>query len=157
MTENKKNDFGQLILKAERFCAYQERCTHEIKQKMKELGSDEKETEKIISLLHENDFLNDERFARLYASGKFRIKRWGKNKIQAELRKKKIPDTFIKQGLDTISKEEYVNTLNELAKKKEREIKNSESRIKKQKIGNYLLSKGYESDLIWKVLKISSL
>lgn len=157
MTENEKNDFNRLLLKAERFCAYQERCSYEVKQKMKELGTDEKETEKIITSLKENGFLNDERFARLYASGKFRIKRWGKNKILAELRTKKIPDALIKQGLDALSKEEYLTTLTELAKKKEKEIKNSESSIKKKKIGNYLLSKGYESELIWQVLKIPPL
>ena len=151
-----KSDFTYLLVKAERFCAYQERCSYEVRQKMKDLGSDEREIEKIITSLKEDDFLSDERFARVYASGKFRIKRWGKNKILGELRMKKIPDAFIKQGLDAIGKEEYLNTLTKLAKKKEKEIKDTESRIKKQKIGNYLLSKGYESDLIWNVLKIPS-
>ncbi|MEK6616017.1 MAG: regulatory protein RecX [Bacteroidota bacterium] len=145
-----------LLVKAERFCAYQERCSHEIKQKMKELGADEKTTEKIISSLEENDFLNDGRFAKLFTSGKFRIKRWGKNKIRAELRMKKITDDLISNALDGMDEEEYLTTIKYLAKKKRNEITNPEFRIQNQKIGMFLLSRGFESELIWKVLQKGS-
>lgn len=158
-----KNNFHQLLLKAERFCAYRERCSHEVKQKMKELGADEKETGKIISSLEENDFLNDERFAKLFTSGKFRIKRWGKNKICAVLRMKKIPDHIISKALDTIVEEEYLKMIRYLIKKKKREgrsqsvMTSSEKlEVKRMKIGNYLLSKGYETDLIWQNLQKDS-
>ena len=148
-----KNNFHELLIKAERFCAYQERCSYEVKQKLKELGADETETEKIISSLQEDDFQNNERFALLFTSGKFRIKRWGKNKIRAELRIRKIPDALIKKGLDAINEQDYLKTLTELAKKKEREVKSKNPKDKNQKIGMFLLSKGYESELIWKILK----
>jgi regulatory protein len=148
-----ENNFHELLLKAERFCAYQERCSYEVKQKLRELGADETEIEKIIVSLQEDDFQNDERFALLFASGKFRIKRWGKNKIRAELRMKKIPDAFIKKGLDAINKEEYIKTIEHLIKKKEREVKSKNAKDKNQKIGMFLLSKGFESELIWKSLK----
>ncbi|MFH1003927.1 MAG: regulatory protein RecX [Bacteroidota bacterium] len=144
MLSDKKN----LLIKTERFCAYQERCSYEIKQKMSKLGADKITTEKIISSLKENDFLNDERFAKLFVSGKFRIKKWGKNKIRNELRKKKISDELINKGLNEINEREYIITLKELAKKKAREIQSSKFKV--QKIVMYLISKGFESELIWK-------
>ncbi len=148
-----ENDFHQLLLKAERFCAYQERCSFEVKQKLKELGADETGIEKIIASLQEDDYMNDERFAILFTSGKFRIKRWGKNKIRAELRMKQIPDALIKKGLDAIDKAEYQKTIEHLIKKKEKEVKSKNEKDKNQKIGMFLLSKGFESELIWKALK----
>ena len=144
------------LLKAERFCAYRERCTFEVKQKLRELKADEKSSEKIISSLKEDDFLNDERFAKLFAGGKFRIKRWGKNKIRAKLRMKKISDSAIYDALDSINEEEYLQTIVHLAKKKEKEVKSKNPKEKKQKIGMFLLSRGFESELIWKVLKTPS-
>ena len=149
-----ENDLRQLLLKAERFCSYRERCSYEIKQKMKELGADEKTAEKIIISLTENDFLNDERFAQLFTSGKFRIKRWGKNKIRAELRIKKIPDSIISNALDSIDEAEYQNTIQHLIKKKEREVKSEKPAVKSQKIFRFLLSKGFESELIWKCINL---
>lgn len=153
MEPKEKNDFHELLIKAERYCAYQERCSYEVRQKLKELGADENEIEKIISTLQEDDFQNDERFARLFTSGKFRIKRWGKNKIRAELRMRHIPDALIKKGLDSINNEDYLKTLKDLAKKKEREVKSKNPKDKNQKIGMFLMSKGFESELIWKALR----
>lgn len=148
-----KNNFHELLIKAERFCAYQERSSFEVRQKMKEFDTDEKTIGLILTSLQEDDFQNDERFAMLFTSGKFRIKRWGKNKIRAELRMKNIPDALIKKGLDAINKEDYIKTLKELAKKKEKEVGNQKLEIRSQKVGRFLLSKGYESELIWKILK----
>jgi regulatory protein len=146
------NIFHDLLLKAERFCSYQERCSHEVRQRMKEFDADENTTEEIVKSLQENDYLNDERFAKLFASGKFRIKRWGKNKIRAELKMKKVPDPFIKNGLDAINMEEYKKTIEHLVKRKEKEVKSKDSKDKARKILMFLLSKGYESELIWKSL-----
>jgi len=153
MEKKGENELRQLLFKAERFCAYRERCSYEVRQKLKELEADEEETTKIIASLQEDDFLNDERFALLFTSGKFRIKRWGKNKIRAELRMKKVPDNFIYNALDAIDEDEYKNTIEHLIKKKEREVKSKSPKDKAQKIGMYLLSKGFESELIWKALK----
>ena len=153
MEKSSNKDFHELLLKAERFCAYQERCSSELKQKLREVGADEETSVKIISSLQEDDYLNDERFAKLFTSGKFRIKRWGKNKIRAELKRKNIPDKFIYAAFDLIDKAEYLKVIEHLAKKKEREVKSKSPSDKKQKIGMFLLSKGFESDLIWKVLK----
>ncbi len=154
-TENEKY-FHELLLKAERFCGYQERCSSELKQKLRELGADEETSAKIIASLQEDDYLNDERFAKLFTSGKFRIKRWGKNKIREKLRRKNISDKLILAAFDLIDKGEYIKTIEHLVKKKEREVKTKTASNKKQKIGMFLLSKGFESELIWKVLKSPS-
>ncbi len=153
---NEKNNFHELLMRAERFCAYQERCSYEVTQKLKEFDADENTTEKIIASLREDDYLNDERFAQLFTSGKFRIKRWGKNKIRAELRMKKIPDTLIKKGLDSINESDYIKTIEHLIKKKEREVKSKNPKDKTKKILMNLLSKGFESELVWKFLKKDS-
>jgi regulatory protein len=144
----------ELLIKAERYCAYQERCSFEVRQKLRELGADEKTSLEIISSLAEDDFLSDERFARLFASGKFRIKRWGKNKIRAELRMKKIPDSFIYTALDAINEDDYLKTIRHLINKKEKEVKSKNSKDKTRKIVNFLLSKGFESELIWKCINL---
>lgn len=143
--------FESLLAKAERFCAYQERCNHEVKQKLHKLLADEKISSKIISSLEEDGYLNDERFAKLFASGKFRIKRWGKNKIRAELRQKKIPDNFISNALDAIDGEEYMKTIQHLINRKERELKGLSSGNRRQKIYRFLLSKGFEPHLVLKM------
>ena len=155
MEQNKS--FHEFLLKAERFCAYQERCSYEVKQKLKELGADEKSTEKLISSLREDDYLNDERFALLFASGKFRIKRWGKNKIRAEIRMKKIADSLIANALNSINEAEYKKTILHLIQKKEKELRSDKSEAKKQKIFRFILSKGFEPGNVMQVLKSPSL
>ncbi len=156
MDSEKKNRMHDLLLKAERYCSYRERCNYEVKQKMKELGANDSEIEKIIASLEEDEYLNDERFAKLFASGKFRIKRWGKNKIKAELRMKKMPDSFIYNALDSIDEEEYMKTIEHLVAKKSKEVKSRSAQDKTRKIVMYLLSKGYEPELVWKALKTNS-
>lgn len=142
-----------LILKAERFCAYQERSRHEVEKKLRELKAKPDEISKIIASLEEDGYINDERYAKLFASGKFRIKKWGKNKIRAELRMKKMPDGFISTALDAIDDEEYLKTIQQLINKKSREVRVQNSKEKTRKILMFLLSRGFESELIWKVLK----
>ncbi len=153
MKENTENNFHELLLKAERFCAYRERCSYEIKQKLKESDATEEQTEKIMASLSEDEYFSDERFAKLFVSGKFRIKRWGKNKLRAELRMKKLPDTFIYNALDSIDEDEYMKTIEHLIAKKSKEVKSKSAKDKTRKVAMYLLSKGFESELVWKALK----
>ena len=156
MEQKKENNYHELLLKAERYCAYQERSSHELKQKLKELGADEKTLEEIITSIQEDDFQNDERFALLFTSGKFRIKRWGKIKIRSELRMKKIPDTLIKTALDSINESDYKKTIQHLIQKKEKEVQRDKPEHRKQKIFRFLLSKGFESNLILSNLKLQT-
>lgn len=144
---------NELLLKAERFCAYRERCGYEVRKKLDELGAEKNQADKIIASLVENAYLSDERFAKLFVSGKFRIKRWGKNKLRAELKMKKLPDPLIYKALDSIDEEEYLKTIEHLIAKKSKEVKSKNAKDKTRKVAMYLFSKGFESDIVWKALK----
>jgi regulatory protein len=140
--------------KLEAWCAYQERCHSEVKTKIIALGITGDQVDFLLSDLIQNNFLNEERFALAYASGKFRIKKWGKIKIRQHLKQKLIPQQLIQQALASIDGDEYFTTLKSLTIKKKNELKESESSWnKKLKISRFLASKGYESDLIFQVLE----
>lgn len=135
------------------YCKYQERCHSEVRNKLYELGFTSVGVEDQIALLIENNILNEERFARAYARGKFRMKQWGREKIKQQLRLKKISDYCIKKGLSEIDGEEYDNTLNKVSYKKWAELKGERSQvIKKGKMYRYLVQKGYERDIVLDVI-----
>jgi regulatory protein len=135
-------------LKLEHFCAYQERCSYEVHKKLEQFDLSEQEVEQLISELKENKYLDDERFARSYASGKFRLKGWGKIKIKSHLRSKFINNDLLNVAFEGIEQNEYVEKLQSLASKKWEELKSEQDVWKrKQKLFRYLSSKGYESFL----------
>lgn len=140
------------LTKAEKFCAYQERCQQELRDKLYEWGMWPEAVENIIVSLIESDFLNEERFAIAYARGKFRIKQWGKNKIKQALKFKKVSDYCIKKGLSEISADDYMATIKVVIQKQEIKIKESNPLKKKFKIAQYLVGRGFEQDLVWDVL-----
>lgn len=143
----------QALLKAEQYCAYQERCQQEVRDKLYEWGLHSNEVEKIISELITSDFLNEERFAKAYASGKFRIKKWGRIKIKVELKKRKISEYCIKKAMQVINEDDYLKTIKELIVKKSKDIKEKKSHIKNYKLAKYIASKGFEQNLIFELLK----
>lgn len=131
------------------YCAYQDRCHWEVEQKMREFNLIPEAQDEILIYLIQNDFLNEERFAKSFARGKFYQKNWGKNKIRIELKKRKIPAKLIETGLKEINENDYSKTLSQLFEKKKEALKSErESFKKKTKIRNYLLQKGYEFELI---------
>ena len=134
------------------FCAYQERCVQDVRIKLKSLGVAEKLMDLIISELIKDNFVNEERFARMFTSGKFRIKKWGKSKILGALRQKKVPEFFILDALNEINDLEYCQTLGQLLKKKSREISEEDLKKRNQKLINFAHSKGYEAPAIRKVM-----
>jgi regulatory protein len=137
------------------YCAYQERCHSEVRSKLLELGFRGDELEQAIASLIADNFLNEERYAKQYCGGKFRINKWGRKKIIQELKKKKVSDYCIKKGLKEIEEQDYWETLRQLAIKKTAEINSKEKNIwiRKQKLQRYLIQKGYESDLISDIMK----
>lgn len=140
--------------KIRHYCAYQERCHSEVRTKLLELSVYGNDLEEVISLLIADDFLNEERFARSYCRGKFRLKHWGKKKITQSLKFKKISDYCIRKGLSEIDEEEYIKTLEKLFKKKEQELSHENNIwIKKKKIKDFLNQRGFEPDLIFELLK----
>ena len=135
--------------KAKRFCAYQERCQQEMRDRLYEWKQEPETVEAIIAGLISDDFLNEERFAKAYARGKFRIKSWGRIKIKLSLKQKKISDYCINKGLQEIEETEYFITLNKLAEKQFVKITDKNPLLKKQKLTRLLLSKGYEQDIVY--------
>jgi regulatory protein len=136
-----------------RYCAYQERCISEIKQKMKDLLVGESDHPIYLAWLAENNYLNEARFVELYVRSKFNQKNWGRNKIMFELKKKGIPDSMLSNAWDDIDEADYISQLTKILHKKKAELKAGTSQQKYQKCYAFALSKGYESSLIVAHLK----
>ncbi|WP_293298648.1 regulatory protein RecX [Allomuricauda sp.] len=135
--------------KMERYCAYQERCHKEVTEKLKNMNMIPEAIDQIIGHLIQENFLNEERFAKAFARGKFNIKKWGANRIKNELKYRDISAYNIKSALAEISDEDYLRTLDELARKRLDQIKETNSFKKKKKLADYLLYRGWESHLVY--------
>lgn len=144
---------SELKQKAERFCAYQERCHKEVVQKLYDLGAKSDEIDEIIVYLIDNNFLNEERFAQSFARGKHSIKKYGKVRITNELKLRNISSYNIKKALEEILDEQYEKTFSELSEKTWNSITEKNPLKKKKKFCDYLLRKGYESDLVYEAWK----
>ncbi len=132
----------------QRFCAYQERCHEEVRQKLLKHGIYGDFLEELMVCLIENNYLNEERFAIQYAGGKFRIKKWGKTKIKVALKQKNVSDYCIRESLKQISDKEYLETMQYWVNKKSNEWNDMGVSTKKYQIYTYLIQKGFEPDLI---------
>jgi regulatory protein len=148
-----KRSSGEVQEKIMRYCAYQERCHSEVRRKLSELGVSGDEADEIIVSLIKEGFLNEERFARLFAHGKFRLKRWGRLKITRELEMRGLTQACIRSGLQTIDEQEYLQTLEYLISRKEGEHREENIFVKRDKIADHVIRKGFEPDLVWDVLK----
>jgi len=136
----------------EHFCAYQERCHKEVEQKLYDLKMIPEAKEQIILHLLQHNFLNEERFSKAFVRGKFTIKKWGRIKIVNELKFRNISSYNIKTALKEINEDDYLNVLQQLAEKKLTLIKESNSFKKKNKLSTYLISKGFETNLVYSVV-----
>lgn len=144
----------QAILKIKHFCAYQERCHAEVRDKLYSFGLYRKDVDGIIADLIGENYINEERFAINFAGGKFRMKHWGKNKIKQGLKLKQVSDYCIKKALNEIDDAQYVRTFRKMAEQKLATLKSEKNIfVKKSKLQNFLLQKGYEMDLIGKQVK----
>ncbi len=139
----------EAIKKMEHYCAYQERCHKDIEDKLKTMSLIPEAREKIILHLLEHNFLNEERFAQSFARGKFRIKKWGKQRIIRELKYRQISAYNIKTALKEISEEDYIKTFHELAEKKNEALKEVDRNKKRKKLTDYLLYRGWETNLVF--------
>lgn len=139
--------------KAKQYCAYQERSHYEVEQKLWELGIRKADQGEIIAALIEEDYLNEERFAIQFAGGKFRMNEWGKKKIMYALKEKRVSEFSIKKALKSIDEDAYIKTLQELVEKKYESLKDEQHLVRKRKLMDYMLQKGFESELVSGVLK----
>ena len=138
--------------KIEHYCAYQERCHKEVKTKLREMRMIPEAIDHILVHLIERNFLNEERFAKAFVSGKFRIKKWGKNRLVRELKLRDISKYSIDSALKEIDIDEYYKTLDELTKKRIAQVKEPNPYKKKKKVADYLLYRGWESHLVYERL-----
>ena len=139
--------------KLESYCAYQDRCHQEVEKKLYEMQMISEAKELILLYLMEYNFLNEERFAKSFARGKFRIKKWGKQRIIRALKYKDISAYNIKKGLQEIDNDDYLQILKEIAIKKKNAITEKNVFKKSQKITNFLLYRGFENDLVYQVVR----
>ena len=142
------SEYKYVYEKARGYCAYQERCVSEVKKKLYEWKVRPDVSQKIITTLEEENYLDEERFARVFAGGKFRIKKWGRNKIIAELRARRIPELIVQIGLEEIDEYEYIKTLRSLIEKKRSTFDDPGDITNRNKIYKFVLSRGFERHLI---------
>jgi regulatory protein len=143
----------QALLKAANYCAYQERCHAEVEERLAEWGVYGHEAASIIARLIQDGYINEERFAKAYAGGKFRVKQWGRVKIKLGLKTKKVSEYCIRQAMKEIDEDQYLETLEELAMAKLAVTKGGSKPARHKKVALYLQAKGYEVDLIWAIIK----
>ena len=146
----------QVYQKLKHYCAYQDRCHSEVRVKAYSLGLRKDEVEELITRLIEESCLNEERFAKAFAGGKFRIKQWGRLKIKAALKSKQISSYCIATALDEINEVTYRETLHKLALKRWNSIKGAGANlfVKMTKTRDHLLLKGYETNLVSNEIRI---
>ena len=138
----------QVLQKLRFYCRYQQRCQSEVKEKLFELGVNKRDHDELITELVKENCLNDERFAVAFASGRFKLKQWGRKKIQKGLKEKRVSDEIAQKALEQINKKEYRAILNKLAKERYAALKHEQHLVRKKKTMDYLMQKGYELDLV---------
>ncbi len=143
----------EALKKAYKYCAYQERSQQEVRDKLYDLGLHKKEVEPIISQLVTEGFINEERFAIAYAGGKFRIKQWGRIKIKLALRQKMVSEYCINKALKEINQRDYQKTLEKEIAAYSKKITEKNPLKKNYKIAQHLISKGFEPELVWEVVR----
>lgn len=136
-----------------RYCAYRERAEFEVEKKLKSLEVSEDLTFTLIELLKKDKFLDNKRFARFYAQGKFLNNKWGKLKIKSKLKENKISFSDIEFAINKINDKEYIDTIELLIDKKARIVKEKKLFILRKKIVDSIRMKGYEADIVWDMVK----
>ena len=142
-----------ILAKAQAFCSYQERYQQEVRNKLYLWGLWKNEVELIIAELVSTNFINEQRYATTFAGGKFRIKKWGRLKIKAELKKRNIADYCIKIALQEINEVDNAKTINKIISEKAKTIKATDIFTRKHKIAAYLMSRGFESERVWELIE----
>jgi regulatory protein len=140
--------------KLEYYCAYQDRCHKEVTGKLKDMRMIPESIDHILNHLIQEGYLNEERFAKSFARGKFNIKNWGRVRISNELKQRDISSFNIKIALKEIDDTQYMAKLHAIAKKKVTQINESNKNVKKKKLANYLLYRGWESHLVYDQVRL---
>jgi regulatory protein len=141
------------LAKLQKYCAYQERCHYDVRNKLLQLKVYGDDLEEVITELIKDNYLNEERYAQSYIRGKYRMKKWGRRKILQELNRKKISVYCIKKGLKEIDEEEYMDNLRSIINVRLRKYTTPLDYMSRQKIKAFCYNKGYEPSEIQTVLE----
>lgn len=139
----------EILNKMRKYCAFQERCISDIEKKLDKFIISKNEKIQIINSLITEKYIDEKRFSISYCHGKFKIKKWGKQKIKNELVKKKISQDNIEIAINSISMSDYIKALNDLINFKIKHIKDTDLFNRNGKLARFLLQRGYEFDIIW--------
>ena len=143
----------EVLKKLLRYCAYQERCHRDVREKIMSYDVYGDDLEEIMVYLIEQNYLNEERFAITYAGGKFRLKRWGRNKIRFELEHREISEYCIQKALNEIDEEEYETALTKLIEDQLNKDPKLDLLLAKDKTLKYCTGRGYEIDTVLRILR----
>lgn len=150
METHKTYSIEEAKARMESYCAYQERCHKEVQQKLRKMRMIPDAIDQVIFHLLQHNFLNETRFSQAFARGKFRVKKWGKNRIKNELKMRDISKYNVTLALKEIPDSDYYTTFQELVEKRLRQLENETNLQKKRKkLADYLLYRGWESHLVW--------
>lgn len=152
MANKEQDPLKDAKVKAARYCAYRERAPSEVRQKLQTFGLTQVQIEQVYSELVASEFVDEERFALAFASGKFRIKKWGKLKIEHALKQLQISHQFIEAAINSLPDNEYLKTLSQVIQRKQKTIKSADPFVANHKVARFAISKGYEPELVWKQL-----
>ena len=140
-----------ILKKVLHYCAYQDRCTQEVRNKLATFDMPDSEKEKIMQLLVDEGFIDDERYASTFVKSKTHLKKWGVNKIRISLKLKGLSDEIISNALSEIDPEMYREELMKVLKAKK--INETDPYKRKTKLAQYAIQKGYEPTLVWEAVK----
>jgi regulatory protein len=146
------NTHEAILARIRHYCAYQERCSYEVDQKLTQWKVSPARIKKIRHVLLEEGFIDEQRYARIFVRSKFHINKWGRLKIRYELKSRAIPEMLISKALEEIGEDDYLNTIRDLVRKKKSEINSGKYLNIREKIITFVTGKGFEFDLITKVL-----
>lgn len=152
--KTKTYTYAEAKAKAMAYCAYQERSQQQLRDKLYDYGLHMEEVESLVAELIGENFINEERFAKAYAGGKFRIKKWGRYKIMQGLKQQRISEYCMRKGMAEIDPEAYFDTLQELLRRKKESLREKDPFVLKTKLARHAIGKGYEQDLIWEAIGI---
>lgn len=146
MNASFSKEFQKALSTLERYCSLQERCLSQVHQKLRETELSHEEKEQVVNSLQADGYLDEARFAKAYARGKFRQLKWGKIKIVAGLRFLSVPDNLIQDALQEIDPEEYERIRMQLVEKKKSQLSEKDTFKMKIKVGHFLRAKGFETN-----------
>ena len=144
----KKMSAAQAKQRIAAYCAYQERCISEVRNRLEDFGINNQQSEMIIAQMVDEDFINEQRFTEAFVRGRFTIKKWGKVRIRQELKMRDVPEHYISKALSLIPDDEYLDTLTYLARRKWTLTKEPNILKKKAKVNRFLMFRGFENDII---------